>query len=159
MESRRLGQLFPVLFLGLVWSFSPPGAFGAQADLEARVRAIAAELRCPVCQNLSVMDSPSELAQEMRSLIRERLLLGENEEQVKAYFVQKYGEWVLLAPPKKGFNLLVWILPFLAVFGGLGGIMLVLRKWVRRGRQPKPGPEIAAPYQERLHRELADLDV
>lgn len=158
MKSRLLERIFLVLLLVLAWSLSPFFAFGAQEDLEVKVRAIAALLRCPVCQNLSVMDSPSELAQEMRGLIRERLLQGESEEQVKAYFVQKYGEWVLLAPPKKGFNLLAWTLPFLAVLGGLGGVILALRKWVRRGRQPKQGPEITSEYQERLSRELKDLD-
>ncbi|MBI3990204.1 MAG: cytochrome c-type biogenesis protein CcmH [candidate division NC10 bacterium] len=158
MKRHLAERSFLVLLLSLAWPFFPFGAFGAQEDIEAKVRAIAALLRCPVCQNLSVMDSPSELAQEMKGLIRERLLQGESEEQVKAYFVQKYGEWVLLAPPKKGFNLLAWTLPFLAILGGLGGIILALRKWVRRGREHRASEPIAAEYQERLIRELKDLD-
>ena len=65
------------------------------------VHAVASQLRCVVCQNLSVADSPSEMAHQMRDLIRERLAAGERPDQVMAYFVQRYGEWVLLAPPAR----------------------------------------------------------
>ncbi|MEP6731002.1 MAG: cytochrome c-type biogenesis protein CcmH, partial [bacterium] len=74
--------------------------------LEARTSAVAAELRCPVCQGLSIQDSPSELAQSMRSLVRDQLADGKSPDQVKAYFVSKYGEWILLAPKAHGFNVL-----------------------------------------------------
>ncbi|MCI0483281.1 MAG: cytochrome c-type biogenesis protein CcmH, partial [candidate division NC10 bacterium] len=87
-----------------------PRAFGA-SSLEEDVRQIAAELRCPVCQGLSVADSPSRMADQMRDLIRERLEAGESPEAVKAYFVERYGEWILLAPRREGFNLFLWILP------------------------------------------------
>ena len=83
----------------------------AAADREAQVREIAAQLRCPVCQGLSVGDSPSELANEMRSLIREQLQQGKTSAEVLDYFAQRYGEWILLAPPKRGFNLMIWVLP------------------------------------------------
>ena len=82
---------------------------------EEEVHAIATQLRCVVCQNLSVADSPSEMARQMRDLIRERLAAGDRPEQVMAYFVQRYGDWVLLAPPARGLNLLLWLAPFGAV--------------------------------------------
>src|ERR1051326_745644 len=83
----------------------------AQApDIEQQTHEIAAELRCPVCQNLSVADSPSELAVQMRASIEEQLRQGKSPDEVKQFFVSKYGDWVLLAPPAKGFNLLLWIL-------------------------------------------------
>ncbi|MBI4514025.1 MAG: cytochrome c-type biogenesis protein CcmH [Gemmatimonadetes bacterium] len=118
------------------------GAQGAQAQaasrsgfdsaLEAQVKAIASTLRCPVCQNLSIEDSPSELAREMRDLIRERLLAGDTPEQVRAYFVSRYGEWVLLKPPARGFNLTVWIVPVAAVLAGIGIVVSVVRRWTGR---------------------------
>jgi cytochrome c-type biogenesis protein CcmH len=67
-------------------------------DIDEQTRAIAQELRCVVCQNLSVADSPSEMAQQMRGVIREQLAAGNTPQQVKDFFVSKYGEWVLLAP-------------------------------------------------------------
>lgn len=148
-----------VIIMLLVGGLALLSVAGNQEDLEQEVRRIASLLRCPVCQNLSVADSPSELAQEMRELIKERLLKGESREEVIAYFVSKYGEWVLLAPPKRGFNLFIWLLPFLAVLGGLGGILILLRRWVRRGREQsleEVQEEIDPRYWERLKQELQE---
>jgi cytochrome c-type biogenesis protein CcmH len=106
------------------------------SSLDARTRAVASELRCPVCQGVSIQDSPSELAQEMRSIVRERLQAGETPDQVKAYFVSKYGEWILLEPKPSGMNLLVYALPIVLVVGGVVGIALLVRKWTRSGGSP-----------------------
>jgi len=97
--------------------------------LEARTSAVAAQLRCPVCQGLSIQDSPSELAQSMRSLVRDQLAQGKTPEQVKAYFVSKYGEWILLSPAPHGFNLLAYAVPVLVVVGGGALIILAVRRW------------------------------
>ncbi len=133
----------------------PPDATGAVPEEE--VHHIAMELRCPVCQNLSVADSPSEMAKEMRGLIRERLERGETREEVMAYFVSKYGEWILLSPRASGFNLIVWVLPFAAVLAGAVGIFAVVRHWnvrarVRAAGMAAPSPDPA--YLERVRREL-----
>ena len=98
-------------------------------ELDNRTRAIASELRCVVCQNLSVADSPSEMAQQMKGIIREQLQAGRTPAEIKSYFVSKYGEWVLLAPTTKGFSLVVWVLPFIALFIGLGLGAWLLRRW------------------------------
>lgn len=133
----------------------PPGATGGVPEDE--VHHIAMQLRCPVCQNLSVADSPSEMAKEMRGLIRERLERGETREEVTAYFVSKYGEWILLSPRPTGFNLLVWVLPFAAVLAGAVAIFAVVRRWniqagARPAGLPHPAPDPA--YLERVRREL-----
>jgi cytochrome c-type biogenesis protein CcmH len=110
----------------------PPATSGQQvADsaLEARTSAVAAQLRCPVCQGLSIQDSPSELSQQMRDLVREQLRQGKTPEEVKAYFVSKYGEWILLEPKPSGFNLLVYALPIALVLGGGAVIVVVVRRW------------------------------
>ena len=101
--------------------------------LEARTSAVAAQLRCPVCQGLSIQDSPSELAQSMRSLVRDQLAEGKTPEQVKAYFVSKYGEWILLSPAPHGFNLLAYAVPVLVVLGGGALIVLAVRRWTAGG--------------------------
>jgi len=101
----------------------------ADSVLEARTSAVASQLRCPVCQGLSIQDSPSELAQSMRSLVRDQLAQGKSPDQVKAYFVSKYGEWILLSPPPHGFNLLAYAVPVLIVLGGGALITLAVRRW------------------------------
>ncbi len=126
------------------------------ADVEDRVREIASELRCVVCQNLSVADSPSELAKEMRNLVRDLVLQGKTREEIQAYFVSRYGEFVLLAPPKRGFNLLVWVLPFVALAGGACGVYLVARRWTERKAQVAPPVDSA--YAEQVRRELRERE-
>ena len=105
----------------------------AQADslLEARTSEVASQLRCPVCQGLSIQESPSDLSQQMRAIVRDQLKAGRTPEEVKAYFVSKYGEWILLEPKPRGFNLLVYALPALLVACGLGVIVVAVRKWTR----------------------------
>ena len=97
-------------------------------DIDEQTRSIAQELRCVVCQNLSVADSPSEMAQQMRGVIREQLRAGKTSQEVKDFFVSKYGEWVLLSPTTKGFSLLVWVLPFAVLVLGLGLALWLLRR-------------------------------
>jgi cytochrome c-type biogenesis protein CcmH len=101
-------------------------------DLEDRTRAISAELRCVVCQNLSVADSPSEMAQQMRAIVRDQLEAGKSPEQIKEFFVSKYGEWVLLKPKTTGFSALLWILPYVVLGFGIIAALWVVRRWVRK---------------------------
>ena len=119
-------------------SKAPPGVQQPVADsaLDAKANAVAAQLRCPVCQGVSILDSPSELAQEMRDLVRDQLRAGKSPDDVKAYFVARYGEWILLEPRASGFNFLIYALPGLAVFGGLGVIVLALRRWTTQRENP-----------------------
>ena len=106
-----------------------PAQTANDSALEARTSSVAAQLRCPVCQGLSIQDSPSELAQQMRSLARDQLAQGKTPDEVKAYFVSKYGEWILLAPKARGFNLLAYAVPVLVVIVGGVVIALAVRRW------------------------------
>jgi len=93
-------------------------------------------LRCPVCQGESIQESPAPLAKEMRSLVREQLAAGRSSEQVKAYFVSKYGEWILLKPAAHGMNLTVYLVPVLVIVGGAVLILVQAKRWTRnRGEQ------------------------
>lgn len=127
----------------------------AQADLEEQIRAVAAQLRCPVCQNLSVADSPSEMAQQMRAVIREQLQAGKTPEEIKAYFLSKYGDWILLSPRPRGLSLLVWLGPFAAAAAGITVALLAVRRWARRSAvraRPVADPALL----ERVRREAAE---
>ncbi len=116
---------------------STPQVVG-ETRVDSLTKQIAAQLRCPVCQGLSLQDSPSELAQEMRNVIREKVTAGESPRQIKAYFVSKYGEFILLAPEARGFNLAVYLLPIVSVLIGAGVITFAVRRWM--ASTPPGGP-------------------
>lgn len=97
--------------------------------LEARARALSAELRCMVCQNQSIDDSNAELARDLRVLVRERLTNGDTDTEVLDFVVARYGDYVLLRPPFKTSTLLLWFAPLLVL---LGAIAYVASQW--RGR-------------------------
>lgn len=139
------------------------------AAFEARVREVASSLRCPVCQNNSVEESPSLLAQDMKREIRQRLAAGESPDDVRRYFISRYGEWVLTKPRAAGVNLSVWLLPIVALFGGAVVVLSAVRRWVRQGdaaRRPSPAPvALAAPdgadlraHKARLQASLQELE-
>jgi cytochrome c-type biogenesis protein CcmH len=152
-RARALAWLLVLAAVGL----AGPGS--AATVSEEDVHAIAKELRCVVCQNLSVADSPSEMAHQMRDLIRERLAAGDRPDQVMAYFVQRYGDWVLLAPPARGLNLVLWLAPFAAVAGGLVLVLTLVRRWRRQPATvvaPVP-PVVSSADRQRLAAELERL--
>lgn len=111
----------------------PPDTGTAAAPDDARVDSlttdVADQLRCPVCRSQSVLESSSDLANRMQALIRERVARGDSPAEIRAYFVDKYGEWILLKPEPEGLNLLVYILPAAALVGGGWAVVRRLRKW------------------------------
>ena len=124
---------------------------------EQTVHEVASQLRCVVCQSLSVADSPSETANQMRGIIRERLAAGDSPEQVRAYFVTKYGDWILLSPRRSGFTLLVWVVPFVALAIGLVLVVVTVRRW-SRAPQPAAPSQIDPAVRERIRREMSEMD-
>src|SRR5438552_13023143 len=86
---------------------------------DERVDRITAELRCPVCQGLSVKDSPSETAREMRTLVERRVSEGKTDAEIEAEFRAAYGDWVFLSPPVLAWAGLVWLVPLAAPAAGL----------------------------------------
>jgi len=108
--------------------------------LEAATTMLASELRCPVCQGNSIQDSPSELAQQMRDLIRDQLRAGKTPDEVRAYFVDKYGEWILLSPKATGLNLIVYLVPLAAVLVGGLVVWRTVKRWT--------GPSSADPADQ-----------
>jgi cytochrome c-type biogenesis protein CcmH len=88
-----------------------------QAD-EARARALEEEIRCVVCQNAPISESASDLAADMRALIRERIAAGDSDAEIRAFFRERYGEFVLLRPSLDPGNWLLWAAPILLILGG-----------------------------------------
>ena len=115
MTRTRWMVVVAVLAIGLAvaWSARPQPVTSAD-----RVARIAAELRCPVCQGLSVQDSPSETARSMKDLIAQRVAEGRSDDAIRAEFVRSYGEWILLSPPVVSLSGLVWAAPLLAIIAG-----------------------------------------
>jgi len=129
------------------------GGSDGNQTLDERVNEIGAGLRCPVCLNLSVADSPSKLAGEMRTEIETQLRAGRTPEQIRAFFIDRYGAWILLSPPPHGWNLVPWAVP---IVGLLAGVVLWLA-FVRR-RAPRTAGGLTESEQLRIEHELADLE-
>jgi cytochrome c-type biogenesis protein CcmH len=104
-----------------------------ETELDRQVKQVASELRCVVCKGQSLQDSPAEFAQDMRAIIRTQLEQGKTPEEVKAYFMERYGEWVMLEPPARGFNLVVYIAPVLVLLGGAAFVYFKAKSLTRAG--------------------------
>ena len=113
-----------------------PGEMLANPQQEARARSIDKELRCLVCQNESIDDSDADLAHDLRVLVRQRVVAGDSNEQVKQYIVARYGTYVLLKPPFEAETYLLWFGPVLLLLGALAGVFAIYRG--RPQVQPEP---------------------
>jgi cytochrome c-type biogenesis protein CcmH len=95
------------------------------------------------------------MARQMRAIVRDRLAAGESPAQVRQYFVDRYGEWILLSPPRRGFNLLVWLLPLAVVVAGLATAATLAWRWSRRRHNVGSAPAGVDPaMSERIRREV-----
>jgi cytochrome c-type biogenesis protein CcmH len=121
---KRLG-LAIFLSLGAANAYAvEPDEILPDAKLEARARTLSAELRCMVCQNESIDDSHAELARDLRNLVREHLKAGQTDADIKAYLVQRYGDFILLKPPFKFTTLGLWGTPLIVLLAGACAIYL-----------------------------------
>lgn len=140
-----MNRLLPTLILALGLSFAGPSARAVTPDemlsnpaLEKRARIISAELRCMVCQNESIDDSNADLAKDLRLLVRERLVAGDTDEQVLAFLVARYGEFVLLKPRLQTSTLLLWGFPLAVLLAGGVAIVVAIRRRRTTTREPAP---------------------
>ena len=122
----RASLLALALLAGSAWAQDPA--------LEKRVTGLAHELRCLVCQNQTIADSNAPLAVDLRNQIRTQIAQGRSDDQIRAYMVERYGDFVLYRPPLKASTLALWIGPFVLL---LGGALLLWRRIARR-RVPQP---------------------
>jgi cytochrome c-type biogenesis protein CcmH len=156
-HGRRKVRLCAVLAIGLL--FLPLPAHAVQPDeilkdatAESRARKLSTELRCLVCQNESIDDSNAPLAKDLRLLVRERITAGDSDEQVKAFLVQRYGEFVLLRPPVSLRTIALYGAPFAAL--ALGGLLIWRRARVKAGPVAVAG--LSEEEKKRLERVLSE---
>jgi cytochrome c-type biogenesis protein CcmH len=121
--------------------------------VEARMKALAEELRCLVCQNQTIADSHAPLALDLRNQIRTQIAQGRSDSQIRDYMVERYGDFVLYRPPFKATTALLWVGPFALVGIGAGIFLLMVR---RRGAAGESREEVGAKRRAELEKLLAD---
>ena len=140
----------------LMFPFPLSAAVQDETDVDIQVREIAKTLRCTVCQTENIWESGAPLAQQMRGVIRDRIALGHSKEEIRAYFLSRYGDYILMEPPKHGVNWLIWVAPFLLLI--IGGFFLYkeVTHWVRDTPTPpgQPEPPLDDEARKRIEREL-----
>ena len=121
--------LLLLLLAGTAWAVEPDEVLD-DAALESRAREISKGLRCMICRNESIDESDAALARDLRLLVRERIVNGESDEEVVAFVVERYGEYVLLNPQRDGINLVLWAAAPILLLAGLvaAGTLLVRRR-------------------------------
>lgn len=153
------------LIIGAASAYAQGGV--TSADVDRQMRSITDRLNCPLCQGQTLTECPLQVCDEMRALIRQKLLAGENEAQIRAYFVDRFGDRVLNEPPREGFALLGWVMPVVGLVVGVVVVTLMLRGMTQRqtpalaaqasqtpASKPPAPPDLPTEYVERLEREL-----
>ncbi|MBO6806081.1 cytochrome c-type biogenesis protein [Thalassospira sp.] len=127
-----LAVLLPVLAVTPALAVNPDEML-SNPVLEERAREISKELRCLVCQNQSIDDSDAELARDLRVLVRERLVAGDDNQEVIDYIVARYGDYVLLNPPLKPETYILWASPAVLVVLAILAVFAFYRRKKRDG--------------------------
>lgn len=123
---------------------------------EARARTLFREVRCLVCQNESIDDSEAALAGDLRQVVRDQVKQGRSDKQIRAFLVERYGEFVLLKPPFSAGNALLWATPAIALI--LGGVLmaLLLRRRAASAADGEDTPALSEVEEARLQVLLKD---
>lgn len=125
----------------------------ASDEIDARTEAVSKTLRCVVCQNQSIYDSNAPLAEDMRRLVRKRVVAGDTDDQVRDYLRDRYGDYVLMSPPLQLNTVFLWMGPAVLVL--LGGVWFVVRV---RARPEPPTGSLSDEDRARIAAALADED-
>jgi len=131
---------------GQAWAINDPNEMLRNPAQEARAEAIGSQLRCLVCQNESIEDSGADLARDLRAIVRQRVVAGDSDQQIIAWMVARYGQFVRLKPPLTLGTLLLWGTPVLGLLIGAAAA------WLGRSHRAPP-----APLSEAERAKLAEL--
>lgn len=158
IASHHRRPLMIAVLLVLFMAF-PVAAQQISADLERQAAQIETKLMATCCFAQQVSVHPSAAAQEAKLDIRRRLAAGETERQILAAYVAQYGKQVLAQPPAEGFDLSLYVMPFVLLIGGLGLVILLARRFTQRAAVTAAGaPGLTTDANQRLDDELRDLD-
>jgi len=126
-----------IFFFSLIIFYGTFGIiYSQEGDIfSERYMNLANELRCPTCQGLSVKDSEAGFSNMIKGKILELIKIGKSDKEIKIFFVKRYGEWILRTPPKKGFNLVLWILPGIVIFIGLFWVLFRFSFWDEKKKE------------------------
>lgn len=139
-----LAAFLAMASFGLPAAAIAPDEILSNPALEARARALSKELRCPVCQNQSLDDSDADIAKDLRRIVRERLVAGDTDAEVKQYLVARYGDYVLLEPPMKPDTWILWFgPPVVLVLGGIAVWRIARRNRARMADLPADSEEFS----------------
>ena len=133
-------------------------------SLDEQAQDIYRSLMCPLCEGQTIEQSQSELSAQMRAVVRDKVEQGETKEEILQFFVERYGDAVLAAPVKSGFNLIAWLAPITGIIVGGIALWLTIRRWLRGGKgyssaTVAPTPDITddEKYRKQLEKELKDF--
>ncbi len=145
-----------ILALSLAVSLFSLSVYGVEPDevlpdpqQEAIARDISKQLRCVVCQNQSIDDSDASIAKDMRLKVRELVVQGQDADAIKGYFVERYGNYVLLRPPFDASTALLWLMPIILLLVAAGGIVVALMRRKQSAKSNAVAP-LSADEQARL---------
>ncbi len=133
----------------------------AEEALQKTAREIYGLIMCPLCPGVTIAQSSNETSSQMRDLVLKKLRQGETKEEILQYFESRYGERILAKPNKKGFNLILWVFPFVFVTLAAIVIYFLIRRWSARVQVAPVAhfdEDQLAEYQERLEKELKQFD-
>jgi cytochrome c-type biogenesis protein CcmH len=145
--------LMLVLTAGVARAAVSPDEMLDDPVLEQRARALGQELRCLVCQNQSIDDSDAPLAKDLRKIVRERLVAGDSDEEIRQFLVARYGKFVLLKPPVEPSTWLLWAGPFVVLLAAAAGVGWYLRRNQRAANGP--GGDLSEEEERRVAALLA----
>ena len=149
------GRLLAAVVLSLMFCTALAGQ--VQEDpLERQVLEIAKELRCAVCQNQPISESNADLARDMRDIIREQLKAGKSRAEILQYFVDRYGNYVLMNPPAAGPGALLWLMPAMIAVMLAAAALIYLQH--RKGRALPAPPKLSPEDHERVRRAREDIE-
>ena len=160
-QHNRAGVFFSLVAVLALLAVACQGS-STELSLEERAQALNKELMCPVCPSETIDQSQVELAKQMRAIVRERLEEGESEQEIREFFVDRYGDNVLAAPPARGFNVVVWVVAGLVLPIAAVSLVLTLRVMRRRGEaesapaRPKADAEELESYLSKVDEEMSE---